>query len=437
MKHFTKSALLFLAALLSASMANAETGTETEKEATGGGGSSVQVDGQSYYIAGTYIAGKGSAQTGNMSSSGFKLRTGADGKRAVFTVNENYTIKSLELTGASNYELNDGGTQDVKVVKVEVDGIEVPFTGGEAFKYRALGESCTLNVDDIEATETIAIYFDNGDSKGSQINATWIINWERPDASQPTITVTPDEISLIEGATYKLSARVDPASFATQWASLVEDVATVDANGLVTAVSAGEATVVNAWNDDPTVFGAAQIHVNEFNPQSYNLVKDFDFTTMGDVTLTIESEAAGNIWNEGNKKKNAVFYCTNEGLEDIAVQAVVSSNKGWSIVGGEGLKLASGAGRCAAVGHLTEGQIVEIIYTGNNFYTGSHLDSQRIDDGADKTPINQGIGRAIYVMKEDGLLGFEIDKGKAIEKINVYETSRCGGHRSPECSRGG
>lgn len=422
MKHFTKSVFLFLAALFTASVAFAETGTEKETNATGGGSSNAQVDGQSYYVAGSYIAGKGSAQTGNMNSKGFKLRTGTDGNRVVFTVNENYTIKSLELTGASNYELSDGGSQDVKVIKVEVDGVEVTtFTGGEAFKYRGLGESCTLTISGIEAKETIAIYFDNGDSKGSQLNACWTINWERPDATQPTITVTPNEISLITGATYQLKAKVDPTSFTTHWESQLEEVATVDANGLVTAVSQGMVTIQNVWDNDPSVYGAASIYVNEFSPEDYNLVKSFDFTTMGNVTLTIQSEAAANIWNEANNKVNAVFYCTNEGLEDIAVQAVVENNKGWSIVDGEGLKLASGAGRCAAIGHLSAGQMVEIIYTGSDFFTGSKTDEVRKDDGAEKSPINQGVGRAIYIMNEDGLFGFEIQKGKAIEKINVYE----------------
>ena len=342
MKHlFTKAkaALLVCAALFTANMAFAETGTETEQTATGGGAKDTQVDGQSYYVAGGYIAGTGSAQTGDMTSKGFKLRTGTDGKRVVFSVNSNYTIKSLSLTGASNYELTEGGSLDVKVTKVEVDGVEVGFTGGDAFKYRGEGESCTLTVDDIAATESIAIYFDNGDSKGSQINATWAISWERADATQPTITVTPTAVALIPGATYQLTSKVDPAdTFTTLWVSDNEAVATVSESGLVTAVAPGTANVSLQWADDATVATTAVVNVADFDINAYNAVKTFDFTTMGDVTLTIESEAAGAIWNEANNKPNNVFFCTNEGLEDIAVQAVLASNKGWSIVDGKGLE---------------------------------------------------------------------------------------------------
>ena len=419
----TKSVLLIAAALFSASLAFAETGSETEKNATGGASSSAQVDGVSYYIAGTYIAGIGSGQTGDMTSKGFKVRTAQDGKRVVFTVQEGYTITSLSLTGASNYELNDGGTTEVHVIKVEVDGTEVAFTGGEAFKYRGGGQSCTVTVTGIQATENIAIYFDNGDSKGSQINASWAITWERPDATQPTITVTPSTVALLPGATFHLATRVDPASFTTAWVSDNEAVATVAADGTVTAVAPGVANISNAWDQDATVAGTTVVTVPDLDIEALTAVKTYDFKTLGAVTLAIESTAAGNIWNEANNKANAVYFLTNEGLEDIAVQAILSGGKGWSIENGQGLVLASGAGRCAAIGHLKAGQIVEIIYTGSEFFTGSKNDAQRKDDGAEKTALNQGVGRAIYQLTEDGLLGFEITKGKAIEKIVVYEES--------------
>ena len=424
MKQFTKSLFIVLSVLFSFSNAFAETGSETENNATGGGASNAQVDGQSYYVAGTYIAGKGSAQTGNMTSKGFKLRTGTDGARAVFSVQTGYTITKLSLEGASNYAKQEGAETNTKVIKVEVDGVEVAYTGGEDFQYRgeADAQSCNLTIDNIQATESIAIYFDNSGSQGSQINASWAIDWERPDATQPTITVSPKAVALVPGASFKLTTRVDPTSFTTGWATDAPAVASVAEDGTVTALAAGVANIMHQWNEDATVADTAVITVADFDAEKYNIVKQFDFTTMGDITLTIEETAAGNIWNEGNNKPNAVYFCTNEGLKDIAVQAVLSGGKGWSITS-EGLLLASGAGRCAAIGHLTAGQVVEIIYTGSAFYTGSKEDATRKDDGAVKTALNQGIGRAIYKMEEDGLLGFEITKGKAIEKIIVYEAA--------------
>ena len=103
MKQFTKSLFIVLSVLFSFSYAFAETGSETEQKATGGGSSNAQVNGQSFYIDGTYIAGKGAIQKGEMTSKGFKLRTGTDGNRAVISVNTNYTITSVVINGIANY----------------------------------------------------------------------------------------------------------------------------------------------------------------------------------------------------------------------------------------------------------------------------------------------------------------------------------------------
>ena len=233
----------------------------------------------------------------------------------------------------------------------------------------------------------------------------------------PVISVTPKTLKLIPTATAKVTASVSPA-LPTQWTSSDEGVATVDANGTVTAIAAGTATIMNSWASevsDATASDQCEVTVADIDLSAYEVVKAYDFTAMGDVTLTLNEEAAGAIWNEANSKTNNVFYCTNEGLELVAVQAAVSSNKGWSIVDGQGLVLASGAGRCAAIGGIKQGQIVEFIYTGNGFYTRSS------DDGIEKTALNEATGRAIYLADEDGMIGFELDKGNAVKQINIYE----------------
>ena len=408
-----------LAALFSFSFAFAETGTEVEPSSIPS--SNKDIEGQCYTIAGTYNAGGGSSKVGNMTSKGFKCRTGSDGKRVVFTVSPNYTITKFVGEGISNYDMADGaeGDWNVKVTKVEVDGTEVQFTGGE-FPKKGASSSGNITIDNIQAKQSIAIYFDNSNSKGTQINLCFSLNWERADATQPAITVSPKVINLIPTATYKMGVKVDPNTFTTNWLSNNEAVATVAEDGTVTAVAAGTAKIINRWADDATVADTADVTVNIFDTTKYKAVKEYDFKSMGAVTLAISEEAAANIWNEANNKTNAVFFCTNEGLENIAVQAVVKDSKGWSLTE-KGLFLAGGAGRCAAIGNLKAGQIVEIIYTGDAFYTGSKNDAVRKDDGATKTALNESIGRAIYLMGEDGFLGFEIAKGNAVEKIIIYE----------------
>nr|MCR4603739.1 Ig-like domain-containing protein [Prevotella sp.] len=417
MKRITRL-LAFMVALFSFSTAFAETGTETELTAENGGKDNPIV-GQSYEIAGTYNAGPGSAQAGNMTSKGFKCRTGSDGNRVVFAVATNYTITKFVGEGISNYPMADGaeGNVNVKVTKVEVDGVEVAFTGGE-FPAKGSDYSGNLTIENIQAKESIAIYFDNSNSAGKQVNLCYAIDWERPEATEPTITVTPEAVALIPGASYQLSVKVDPTSFTTVWKSADESLATVTEDGLVTAVAPGVVQVSHQWTENEEVADAATITISNVDLSKYAVAKSYDFTTMGDVTLELQSEAAGKIWNQANNVANNVFFCTNAGLEQIAVQAALSGGKGWSIVDGKGLALGSGAGRCAAVGGITKGQIVEIIYTGDAFYTNPAQ-----DDGIEKEALNEGKGRAIYRASEDGMIGFEIIKGNAVEKINIYEVS--------------
>lgn len=243
----------------------------------------------------------------------------------------------------------------------------------------------------------------------------------------PVISVSPNTLKLIPTATAKLKASVSP-TMATTWASSDESVVTVAADGTVTAVAPGTATVTNSWQSevsDATAEDACVITVADIDLSQYAVVRFYDFTQMGDISLELQEEALGKIWNDANSQTNDVFYCTNEGLEDIAVQAAAASNgKGWSVVDGKGLFLGTGAGRCAAIGGLKAKQIIEFIYTGETFATRSNADGDLkngADIGAAKTALNEGVGRAIYELQEDGVVGFELAKGNAIEQINIYE----------------
>ena len=234
----------------------------------------------------------------------------------------------------------------------------------------------------------------------------------------PVIVIDKQMLALIPEATTKLKATSTPAAAKKQWKSANEAVATVDEDGTVTAVSAGTAKIICYWESDKsskTSGDTCVVTVAAVDLSQYGIVKSYDFKSMEATTLEIGSEAAGKIWNAANNVNNNVFFCTNAGLEDIAIQAVMGSdNKGWTI-NENGFFLGTGAGRCAAVGNVKSGQIVEIIYTGDNFYTTS------ADDGIEKTALNEGKGRAIYQADADGMLGFELDKGNAIEKIVIYD----------------
>ena len=391
-----------------------------------GGAKNTDLKGISYTLPGTYVAGGGSTQAGDMLGKGLKLRTGSDGARAVFNVNAGYVINAFSLDGISNYELKDDATEPcISVTKVEVDGVELDASAYEHVGFPAKGESTSghVYISGIEAKTSIALYFDNTNSKGSQINATWTIEYTEATSDTPLSTVVTPAKKVVEiGNPQAFTGEFKGGTFNGAWKSLDESVATVDEAGVVTGVAEGATEIVFSWKADdsqPEYRDTANIVVKKaFNSDNYEVAAEYDFASYGAADITIESESIGNIWNKVNSVNNAVFRCTNEGLTSIAIQAVLSSNKGWSMTD-EGLALGSGAGRCAAICDVKAGQIVEFTHnSGTNFFTQNDGE----DDGAEKTPWIEEDGHHVYLVDADGMVGFEISAGKVVSNVKVWQT---------------
>lgn len=87
--------------------------------------------------------------------------------------------------------------------------------------------------------------------------------------SDPTaVDISPKTNNLEVGATRNLTAAVSPATAkqTVTWSSSDTKVATVDANGKVTAVAAGTATITATSTEKSTVKGTASVNVTEPEP---------------------------------------------------------------------------------------------------------------------------------------------------------------------------
>lgn len=440
-----KKVLLIAAALFACNTMFAQL-TETSENKQGGGKNTAAV-GISYNISGDYSAGGGSKQAGTMASKGMKVRTATNDGKFIINVNKSYTITGVVLDAVGNYAAVNAEEPYIKVSAVYVDGEPATFTGGE-FPDKNSSESGVLTIEGIRATQSIEIDFDNSNAKSgeTQLNTCWIITYEEAAADSPTITLTPDTIHLIPGASFEIKSTIVPATFNDQcvwYAGSLEafmenegvspenDVVELGENGLITAKGAGEIPVKLTWIGNPGVDeDTTVVIVSDFKAADHKIAQSYDFTAMGDVELAIGGESF-QIWNAANNQCNGAQFCTNEGLENLAFQAVVNSSnsKGYKIVDGEGLVSVS-AGRCGAVGNLKKGQFVEFIYTGSIFeskdYTMADLKFGP-DAGAAKTTIDEEVGRRIYQVKDkDGetenlMVGFEISSGSYIKSITVYE----------------
>ena len=415
--------LLTLLTLIGGGNLWAETGTE---KATNTGTKDTDITGKSYTIAGTYIAGSGGAQATGMANKGVKFRTGNDGKRLVFTVNTGYTITDFKLYGVSNYALASGKSEPcIAVTKILVDDTETTFDGTGNFPAKGASTAGSVLLSDISATETIAIYFDNSNADGTQINGYYEITWSTVDAAQPLLTtVSPTSAYVAVGSTKQLTGSFTGGTFTGEWLSDNESVATVSDAGVVTGVSEGTANITYQWTEDQSedaYKATATITVVEaFNANNLTAVKTYDFANWGSTTLTISSTSEGKIWNaaQTNVTNNAVYRCTNTGLESLAIQAVYDKDKkGWTI-DDSGLLEGSGAGRCAAICDVKAGQYIEFVHdSGTSFYTRNESE----DDGAKKIPLVEENNHHVYKVLEDGMVGFEMTKGKHVTKVVIYE----------------
>ena len=137
------------------------------------------VVGISITLDGACNAGSGSARAGAMTSKGYKLRT-ANGSpvanSATFTVNEGKKVYGMVINGVGNYKAKDESLPFIKVTKVEVDGNEVNFEGGE-FPAKGASDCGTLTLKNINATKSIVLYFDNSNAEGTQINIAYAVTY--------------------------------------------------------------------------------------------------------------------------------------------------------------------------------------------------------------------------------------------------------------------
>lgn len=101
---------------------------------------------------------------------------------------------------------------------------------------------------------------------GSGVSASCNITVEKPVVLVTSVTLSQTAATLTEGDTFQLEATVSPedaTDSSLTWSSSNPSVATVDANGLVTAVAEGQATITAKTNDASGVSATCVITVEK------------------------------------------------------------------------------------------------------------------------------------------------------------------------------
>ena len=110
-----------------------------------------------------------------------------------------------------------------------------------------------------------------------------------------SVTVTPATTSVQVGKTRSLTATVAPANADNKtvtWRSSDEKVATVNANGVVTGVAAGEATIT-ATTVDGNKAASCQVTVTNSETPSSSTLRAWDFVTETELPCASVSGGEG------------------------------------------------------------------------------------------------------------------------------------------------
>ncbi len=147
---------------------------------------------------------------------------------------------------------------------------------------------------------------------------------DSPVISLPkSVEVTADTTELLVGETVELQATVLPetADQTIRWETSDKEVATVDANGVVTAKGLGTVTITAVSVADASVKGSIEIKVTKFGPgvlYGFKVCAEDSFVVAGDrVQLSVEGiDRFGDPVEVAPENIVEVIYTTDEGTVD-------------------------------------------------------------------------------------------------------------------------
>ena len=191
-------------------------------------------------------------------------------------------VESITLSETS-VTIDEGETCQLTATVLPADA------DNRAVEWKSDNESvATVNADGVvtavsAGTATITV----STLDGSDLTATCVVTVVRPVVMVTELRLDITAITLKEGETCQLTAMVLPADAdnrAVEWKSDNENVATVNADGVVTAVSAGTATITVSTLDGSDVTATCLITV--LSP-----TVGLDIATAGEIDVKVESGA--------------------------------------------------------------------------------------------------------------------------------------------------
>jgi uncharacterized protein YjdB len=215
---------------------------------------------------------------------------------------------------------------------------------------------------------------------GSNLKATCTVKVSIMPVASITLNIT--EKTLEEGETVNLTASVLPANASNKslaWTSSDENVATVDANGLVTAVKEGTATITAKANDGSNVSAQCTINVSD----SFIFVSKISLEKM-QVTLNIGETATLNVTIEpaNATNKEIAWKSSNPSIATVENGVVTAISAGTIYVSASSTDGSNQSDVCIVT--VNEGSAISSISANQESKTIYDLQGRKVNSMAKK-----------------------------------------------------
>ncbi|MBQ7871552.1 MAG: S8 family serine peptidase, partial [Oscillospiraceae bacterium] len=140
--------------------------------------------------------------------------------------------------------------------------------------------------------------------------------WSEPTDKVIGIELSHSDVELLRGNTLELSATVQPWTITDNsviWKSSDESIATVDEDGMVTAVGVGEAVITATSKLDPSFTASCYVKVVTLNVTIEGLLQDAD----GNSTFYRWNLETEDTWTAGNPVDTSIASATYNEKDDI------------------------------------------------------------------------------------------------------------------------
>ena len=152
-------------------------------------------------------------------------------------------------------------------------------------------------------------------------------DWNAPTDKVSGMQVAPAEITLLRGSSQALTAIVQPWTVTDRsvtWASADETIATVDVNGVVTAVGAGTTTITATSKLDPTFSATCEVTVETLDITLNGTLQD----EAGNPMFFSWNMATESTWTGGTALTTSMTSAT---MDTTNNKAYIMDAEGWNM----------------------------------------------------------------------------------------------------------